>query len=500
MKLLDLQYLKEALLTVDLDSGAYSKNDNYTHIMDVLKIIFDFTSISQLISMIYYKRGKKRDLNNIEQRFYKILETLNTLAFEYFKDLQKKYRFSKISYSRENVINFKKSIISLDEEILSNLRTDSYDQRYLPSALNLILDTFRSVQAKDAYDEQGENKKLKLENGRLNDYLSNVFTPFDLILNPRFEYKAREIGDNPQFLNNSLMIEINEIKDDMAVDIKEELKKQFLNQSSLNKNSKAIKDIQLKMKASNVAWWMLIWIKSATSLENLRIDFGISELSDYKLKDGEKDVIYNLTKIISYNDEDKSFELAAKGEEQWTGLANGHEIKIDIWDFKSVVSAIISHPVILVYQIELKTHNSKYEYNPDSEHVEYADEESKKRYEDDLNYAKELQKQMDEENEPYSWNKNKYKKDEYSNVKLDKAEEIKKSDIKPSESNKHKLNNLDLKQQEVKPPEPKPQEVKLENERQWQWKHCTLINELPNYNCTTWYEKDYDAYNKYFKM
>ena len=195
--------------------------------------------------------------------------------------------------------------------------------------------------------------------------------------------------------------------------------------SSTNRSLANINGAQIKIKALNMASTLLIWIKNITSLENLKIEFGISELSDYKLKDSEKDVLYQLTKIISYNPEDKSSELVSKVDDQWKGLANGNEIKIENRDFKSVVSALFSHPTLLVYQIEVKSPSSKYDYNPEDDKVEYLDEESKKQYEDDLNYAKELQKQMDEEDKPYSYSRNKLNNVSDYKPKEDKVEERK---------------------------------------------------------------------------
>ena len=110
--------------------------------------------------------------------------------------MQKRYRTSKISYSRDNISNYKKSLISLDEEILASLKIDSHDHRYLPSALNLILNNFRNIYAKCAYDELMDSKsKENIKISSIEEYSIDVFTPFDLILNPRFEFKAREIGE-----------------------------------------------------------------------------------------------------------------------------------------------------------------------------------------------------------------------------------------------------------------------------------------------------------------
>ena len=150
---------------------------------------------------------------------------------------------------------------------------------------------------------------------------------------------------------------------------------------------------------------LLVWIKNITSLENLNTQIGISELSDYRLKDNENDVLYHLTKVVSYNQEEKSFELVLKRQQNWSGFAGGHEVNIESGDFKSVAPAIILNPVLLVYQFQVNSLNSKYDFNAEDENPGYSDEETKKQYEEDLKLAEELQQQMDEEEKSNPWDR-----------------------------------------------------------------------------------------------
>ena len=201
-------------------------------------------------------------------------------------------------------------------------------------------------------------------------------------------------------------------------------------------------------------------------LENLQKEFSISRFNDF---DHEKDNIYELSCIVNYNRRDNAFELIIKEESKWYGLADGDEVAVDDKEFLSLIPLIIQNPIMLIYQTKREYQKSKFEYkDKEDEVMVYEDKNVQKQYEDDTKYAQELQKKLDDEEAEKQKDKSNKKR------KPDDIDELLKSETKNKSS------------------------VKQEFKSDWQCKHWTLDNKLPDYRWTAWDKLDTEAMDNYW--
>ena len=133
------------------------------------------------------------------------------LSYDYLKNEGSYYKRDKVKYENEKVIKLKKSLLNLDEGIMYHLNIKSHDEDFLPSALILLLNDLRNVWAKDIYNSD-ENHPEKLEGEELEEFISTMFTPFDLVLNPLFEFELIKCEEKIPHLKQSLIIEGKDMK------------------------------------------------------------------------------------------------------------------------------------------------------------------------------------------------------------------------------------------------------------------------------------------------
>ena len=143
-------------------------------------------------------------------------------------------------------------------------------------------------------------------------------------------------------------------------------------------------------------------------------------------------------------------------------------------DLVNVISALIESPIMLFYEIKVNENPSKFTYAEGDVEMVFEDEEEQKQFQDDIELAKQLQQQMDDEEDkkykPYSSQvKSSTKKDEKDKMEVD---------IPPAEI---------------------VQEVVELAENEWKCKNCTLVNKLPDYRCEACSEMDHEAFDKKIK-
>ena len=105
-----------------------------------------------------------------------------------------------------------------------NLKICSHDEDFLPSTLILLLNELRNIWAKNAYETENDDDMQVLSNEELDDHLLSIFTPFDMVLNPRFRFFVNEYDDKWSTLRQSLIIECHEIKQNFIQEVIVELK------------------------------------------------------------------------------------------------------------------------------------------------------------------------------------------------------------------------------------------------------------------------------------
>lgn len=328
MKLLSLDYLFEVLSTIDLDTGYYINNDNISQTRELLELLFKFPAISHLVILWYNRRSRNQSLGVLEKVVYKILEVLNALAYEYFKHTQKKYRAGKPYYDRSEITQFKKLLNELDELLLKELGVSKHTDNYLPGALVLILMEFRSTLARAAYEDHVKlTDAIKLENGSLKQELSKYHTEFDRVLNPVFEFTKQGDKNNTYTLRKPLVIECHEFNDEFITNIRIDMKNQIIAENNLDLKlfDAKSKPTLLTVKVLNTPSLMMIWLTGDTSLESEKVfEFSLSEFWDEK---SEVDAKYQLIGVLSYNKNERSFEIITKNNEKWVGLMNGEEVR-----------------------------------------------------------------------------------------------------------------------------------------------------------------------------
>lgn len=324
-----------------------------------------------------------------------------------------------------------------------------------------------------------ENKDQPIfQNGELKEELSSYLTEMTHMLSPGFCFTHKPSPTKVAFtLNQNLVIQISELNKDFISSVKSELKEQICMQENLETKDEKTdeKDFNLGMTLINTPTLILFWVHDASSVENLCYQFNLKDFMDEEVE--AEGVVYSLTTIINYYERYKIFEILSREKSTWKGSANGQEINMPHEEFLNVISALVDEPVVLAYQVIEEIPSAKFEYNERDAYMAFEDDENKEQIENDHKLAQQMQEELnDRKNSTLSSLKAKSNKDDKSPISRKITEEV----------------NNPINVEEDKYPDPQPMEishpskpplenVKLENDKQWRCKHCTLINELPNY-------------------
>ena len=134
----------------------------------------------------------------------------------------------------------------------------------------------------------------------------------------------------------------------------------------------------MKIKQWYTPSLLIFWLNGSDSLDKIEVSIPVSSFSEFEVNN---DTEYELMNILSFNNQENSFEMIKKQDSKWIGLAEGENISIDVEEFISVIPAIIKHPVMLVYQIHREIPKNKFSFDENSIPITYNDKEKQKQLE-----------------------------------------------------------------------------------------------------------------------
>jgi len=185
-----------------------------------------------------------------------------------------------------------------------------FDISYLPTAFNRVMCCLKESLAEYSFNTSLKQSQQTLSNGALKKELANYFTEIDKAVNPEFRFQYK--GQKEVFsLNQRMVIEVNEIKTNFIEEVKVDLKNQIIMEQRLDSELLTIDSNPnvIKMTVENCPSMLIFWIRNESSLDSSVVEFNLSQLWDEAIN---PDVAYELISILSYNANERSFEIINK--------------------------------------------------------------------------------------------------------------------------------------------------------------------------------------------
>ncbi|CAI2378890.1 unnamed protein product [Moneuplotes crassus] len=489
-RLIDIYYFREALVEIEFPKeDFFSRRANLEDIKEFMCILIDYPQIYELLLRLYDKRGLKEKRRGRQERqglnpifsnidsLFEIFEAGDRLSHSVMKHEAKEEKEKSTDYDEGDIGKLGEAFGRFEAQLQNLAGGIESNKDYLGKALTEFFKELSIVVAKLEFErtkEGGFPQNVTCRQSR--ELIKNLSAQVSMILNPWFTFEYDFSGSKrSKYLKNPYIIELDETTENFLHDLKLELKRQCILQNDIT-DEISIQNMEedpslLKMDYELCPSMIIIWVRNDANLANSSeiFEFNLSSLSDKSLEEPKHDCTYELTTIITFRNTVKNegiFEVITKNKDKWGGIMNGNDIDFDEEYFTQTAWNIVENPVLLIYTEKVTIPVFKYLSNKPVWKSSMQSKEEREMIDEDITYAKQLQKQFDNE-----------EKEEV---------QTKITDFYNNSPGKSSPNDVEMKDdndcEEVKYLSPDEQDVEIKPD-EWRCTNCTFINPKSKYYC-----------------